>query len=1002
MSVRLRKLRIENLPTVFTERPRLDAAARDWGSVPRQVDAIVDGEGSSRLLILCAEPCMGKSAIIAHILDLGKDRGFATHRLAFSSSSPEAAARRITRASSDVRAELHSGHKVLLCIDDIPPSDEAIVAREARAIARMVSGGAFVIVSMLPEAKQLAYALDGGYLLTAQEMLECWVLELKPRDALYPIKARTNGIPTLVRALASMVNDIERHGGDLALNCPAYADLLPAYVAGTLRRSLLDKEVALRLALILLGCGRMEDVEDIVGGISQEALEPLLADVPLFAINLEESTFFCAGVFDEAGLALCSGVIAPLGADFPETFASAAEVLVMRGDIKRAALVARMCTTDQTLAVVASEGTRFINAGEGGLVLDSLIPARSLEGISTETGSAVSAALAAVGDRKLRFVQQDETWALSSQRLLVEADLLCRCRLALRSGDVTAPVLDGETSELAAALSTHLQALILMRDGHPSASLRALASHVAFREDMTLATAMLRLDQDLARLLLCDETAGMEESSYRAREFLARDDFDGINMVSELFDAIAQTLWGTPDPALVERVAREGERSGNELIRVTALLIGMLNDFVAGENTRVRVAAAVVGHAADMASLTYISEVAWLLDQMAAAQLGELSALSSIKEIGLSGGLAAISAIAINALEDQDGPLAYDFSLLPAPIDCFWLLRSLLSGCGAFFDRFRALTPKSWINATKYSNLPQKGGPTRSAGQATSSVPRLSGEPHGPALVRETSDIGRKRVEIRLMGSFSVTVDGRPVPEESIAQRNGKSMLVFLALSDNFRARRYEIIEEIFPGVDYESGLNRVYQATAAIRRAIGSLADNVDPFLSSRGDRSVALNPALVSCDVDDFEHLARTTLDIDSDDERVVKLARCAEELYAGDLFVPRIDATGYIVARREGLRELFADVMVAGAEAAMRLKRYRVAARLADEALSVDALREDALLALLPALNAAGRRFEAEQRYRRYALEYSNRTHTPPSRQLRLKASGALRGELAEVAQ
>ena len=103
--------------------------------------------------------------------------------------------------------------------------------------------------------------------------------------------------------------------------------------------------------------------------------------------------------------------------------------------------------------------------------------------------------------------------------------------------------------------------------------------------------------------------------------------------------------------------------------------------------------------------------------------------------------------------------------------------------------------------------------------------------------------------------------------------------------------------------------------------------------------------------------------------DDARKLEYARAAERLYVGDLYVPTLDATGFISSMRESLRNLYADAMVEGSAAALRLGRERTATRLAENAVRANELREDANSALVRALRACGRGVEADRRLRSF---------------------------------
>ena len=210
-------------------------------------------------------------------------------------------------------------------------------------------------------------------------------------------------------------------------------------------------------------------------------------------------------------------------------------------------------------------------------------------------------------------------------------------------------------------------------------------------------------------------------------------------------------------------------------------------------------------------------------------------------------------------------------------------------------------------------------------------------------------------------------------------------MLVFLLLQRRATARRRQIVEQIWPECDYAIGANRVYQATSALRAAIAEVDPSLDPFVLGRSTRSIAIDKDLVSCDVDDLRSCARAASD-GEDDAEIVQMARRAERLYAGDLYVPSADRTGFVAAKRDELRDLYVDAMVAGSDAALRLDRKRTAARLAANALEADAVREDAVVALVSALRADGRDVEADRQCRSFVRRLAQTTGSAPSWRLR----------------
>lgn len=107
-----------------------------------------------------------------------------------------------------------------------------------------------------------------------------------------------------------------------------------------------------------------------------------------------------------------------------------------------------------------------------------------------------------------------------------------------------------------------------------------------------------------------------------------------------------------------------------------------------------------------------------------------------------------------------------------------------------------------------------------------------------------------------------------------------------------------------------------------------------LDVFSVSKAQKSLALDPSLVSCDVDEFETQAKLALER-RDPATTIRAARRAEELYGGDLCRPTVDASGLISARRVELRSLYVDALVAGADAALQTGRDGLAVSFGREA-------------------------------------------------------------------
>ncbi|WP_165443476.1 BTAD domain-containing putative transcriptional regulator [Olsenella sp. Marseille-P4559] len=928
---------------------------------------------------------MGKTTALRSLITIGR-RSSTTHFLRLHGIEPIAAAKKLARFARQVEREALSDRGVVVALDDIPAGDDATVDREVFSISRMVAAGATVAVSMLPEDELLAERLSGGIRLSSRELLVSEVLDLGPSDPLYEVLSLTGGIPSLVSAL---LRDNGALQGSRLVVSSTYYDALGHLIGSTLRAGLLDEEISLRLAMLLLGQGTFDDVASLTCANPAELALSLEKYAPLFGVSCHESIFRCYGIDTLDGLGACAPVLATKVMAWQPIFDSALNVLIERGEYGRAAIIARMTSSTEAIATVIDHAEDFVCAGELGLVRSVVGPAQAQMLVSPERAACVACTLSALGDKAARL---PEDWGLQrggGMPLKAEARaadiLLTACRAALAGDNISVP--SGGEGQLE-GLAVHLQAIQLLRDGRPSAVQRIVGPYAFSSLEGTLAGALLRLDACIARTLLGDIQSD-DEPCTEARDFLARNGFLALRDEDSFLLVLDALMRGSCDLPSIDALASAAERAGNELVRVAALVMGAAAEYVLGDYRGARLRSSVAAATAGRAGFTHLEAEVSILCRAAMGSDCSDEAPPDWEGACDTKELSTVAALVRASLEEEFSAdvLRIRESLI-FPSDEMWLLRVLISGSGDIPRRIRELIPHAWIAVLE---------PALAESPRSRSVQRLSRRdpvPRDSSVVHEVAAGARMR--LCLLGGFSLYADGEPVPEWRIERRSAKAMLVFVALHPKLTAKRYEIIEQLWPDCDYKAGLDKIYQATSTLRREVGAVAPDLDLFLGGRGDKSVSLDSSLLECDFMEFAKAAREVLASEGDDERALEAVLRAEKIYAGDLFVPTRDVSGYVVARRLELRELYADAMVAGAEAALRLGRFRISARLADAATMADDLREDAAEVLIRALRASGRVFEAEQRYRRYAVRFVDRTHMPPPKRLRKAVDEGGHGE------
>ncbi|MPV37409.1 BTAD domain-containing putative transcriptional regulator [Georgenia subflava] len=159
-------------------------------------------------------------------------------------------------------------------------------------------------------------------------------------------------------------------------------------------------------------------------------------------------------------------------------------------------------------------------------------------------------------------------------------------------------------------------------------------------------------------------------------------------------------------------------------------------------------------------------------------------------------------------------------------------------------------------------------------------------------------------LSIHLLGDFSVTVGGRPIPDSAWHRRKATELVKLLVLAPRHRLPREQVMEALWPEGDPDTGGARVRKAAFHARRLLG-VPDGV-----VLADGSVALAPGhRVRSDVADFTAAATAALR-DADETA----CRTAAALYGGDL-LPEDPYAPWCDAERDRLRSLYLRTLAGG---------------------------------------------------------------------------------------
>ena len=886
-----------------------------------------------------------------------------------SGSPADAAATRVVRAS---RSGVLSDVPVLLALDEVPPADEGIAARLARAMQRLSVAGSLVIFSLDPEAKQILDELPECVVLTAADLvMKGTHASDEAQGALLRL---TRGLPGLVRSVSGqLVGGLSPQLGS------AYYEELGSLARLSVRSSLSDEERRVRLAMLLLGKGSVFEVERATGGGATEIVSPLADEAPLFGVSGHGDVFECLTCATRSALGPCLGRIEAVCALFPDVAEACLTMLVERGELSRAALVGRVAERIENPAAVVARGAEFIDAGEidfvrraiDGLCEDDWRPDILLLAIRALTARDPGGLLGTT----LEQLQESAEQQRQPQEYI--AAQLVDVRRLLRGLPALSLPQPRPAGELERRLWAHRAACDLLVQGRCSEAMRLLISTPRDREHDGLSFELLELDLAIARLVSGDASEPGPDRLDVELPILMSGSLPGASGYLTIVHLLRSSLQGGEGAAEAEALAARAERSGDTLVQAVALLAACIADLRGRGIARARVRALLAATLCSKLGLSYLEREARILSRIADYLMGERGIAPSAVP---SDDLGYVERLVDETIQLEDAPAATSAIPDEVPWDALWMLRVVSQGMGDFSELLRRRAPSAWRRA-----LATLERTSASAREHVAAQRALAGDVRPDVAERKSAPI-----ELSLLGGFDMYVRGVRVPDWKLERRNARSMLEYMALERSSSLKRFRLVDQVWPECDYVTGFNRAYQATSALRKMIAEIDPTLDPFVASRTSKEITLDMGLVSCDVDEFKVIAREASDAESD-EVALKLARRAEKLYEGDLYLPPKDATGFIAALRAELRALYADAMVAGAGAALRLGHCRTAARMAHGALIADDLREDAMIVLIKALRESGRSREAAKRYAAFASRLADRTSGGVSQELAEAAAG-----------
>ena len=953
-------------------------------------------EKTKRPLALCAEPCMGKTMFLRELADYAQSNGWNVYEISLSSLSAQEATQILTKKSTSIcNGKNSKALKRLVLIDDFPPSDEYFVARQVKSIARLRMAGCLVAFSLSPEARQLIDEVPSVYVLGKNELLTFMPGIDNSEQSILNSMRLTRGIPTLVYSLP--VTFCERGDADVPIT---YLTSLACVASYMLRSALGIEELRLRLGMMLLGVGSFDDLSRICGQADLEYLAKIEQDAPFFGVHVETRRFSCLHTTRFDVLNFNKQELVALVSKHEKLALKAIGLLIDREDFSKAAFVSSLIREEITWEIVLSHATEFVDAGYIELVDNALTATHSDCTLENSSKKAAKRMVDALSNTKGPMNSKDAGKTLenltSFNGFLKQTAYITLLKLLLQK-PLPALKEELELSPLEKKIALHKRAIDLAIQGNFKYALQLLLLEQQYEKASSITSSIQTVDVELLYALLGVYQKEFDARSSKALSFLQEGEASALKGSVGLLKCVRylfEKSFSVGNLYDTEQLISQAESHGNRMIQVPALLIGALLSLRSRAYPKAQLQARRAMLLSREWDSIYVTQVGKILEDIAGFFLGVIPTEKNLEAITHPSLKAACRTIYKALFKSVKGhsPIWLDEVEYGVPENAMWLMRALLSDESEFQQCLEQEMPEEWLHylrsnegkrdVTKWRAFRKVSGDSRTENSVIKS-PRV-----------EKKQNAHPGVYIALLGRFSLSVQGEEIAGRKIAYRSAKALLVYLALAHNHMSFRSQIAQQIWPEADQAHWQERLYQATRVIRKEVQEIKKGCEPLEASRIERTLGFNPQQVTVDIDIFTRLAKSVASSNSDED-IVHLAKQAEELYQGDLYLPEDECFRFADPIRIALRDQYIDTMVTASAAALRITHYTLAVHFAELAYLVDDMREDTLMALIQALRKCGRAQDAQQYYDLYVQKYVTKRRKMPSKQLRMIA-GAEKGK------
>ncbi len=262
-------------------------------------------------------------------------------------------------------------------------------------------------------------------------------------------------------------------------------------------------------------------------------------------------------------------------------------------------------------------------------------------------------------------------------------------------------------------------------------------------------------------------------------------------------------------------------------------------------------------------------------------------------------------------------------------------------------------------------------------------------------------DLADTVVRLYVLGQFRLEYRNeqqqwQPVSDAAMQHQRVRALLHCLISSPRRKLGREQVLEMLWPDLDFETATHRLDRAVYSLRRLLEpgrSRPATSDLLLTEHSTLGLA-DQAQLWIDADAFDALlsqARTT----SDPGQTEQLLEEATLLYGGD-YLPEERDISWIQTRREALQRSWIGLLLELADLRIAREALPGAIDTLDRLLAVDPTNEAAVQRLIILLTQSGRRAEALRIYQRFAALLRQEYKIAPLTETRALYESAQRGE------